>query len=142
MRPTLTRTLSLCLFALCSTALVFGCTTANAEELNLDNAAVVLHRTAQLKYESINEGRGYGAELINTINAGNEGLVRALQYEEQFGQHFRLHWLILFKDLESYAKLRSNLAKQDNFLALAPESIWSEYFVQSSIQDQLIVRTN
>lgn len=123
---------------LLSVAMLLSCASTLAEELTLDNATVVLHRTAQFNYATLSEGRDFARGLTATINESQRGLVKVYFYEEHFGTHFRAHWLILFKDLDGYNELRKNLTSDQNFLRMAPESVWAEYFVQSSIQDELI----
>lgn len=126
--------------ALTSALLLLSCSAAVAQDITLDSAQVILHRSAQLNYQTLSEGQAYARELTDTINKNNKGLVLAVMYEEQFGQHFRLHWLILFKDLQSYSTLRTKLMQDSDFLGLAPASNWGHLFVQSSIKDEVIVR--
>lgn len=120
------------------------CSLAMSDILHSANAGIVVHRTAQLRYEFRSEGREFAREVVESINDRLKGEVTAFLYEEAFGDADRLHWLIHMKSLGSYyALIKMHVVDEDVRNLYFRERIptergggnWSRMFVEGSMVD-------
>jgi len=112
--------------------------------LNSATAAIVIHRTAQLRYEWRSEGRQFAREVVESINSRQEGVATAFLYEEAFGPADRIHWLIHMRSLSAYYALiemhvRDEAVRELYFRERIPPEKggggWSRMFVEGSMAD-------
>lgn len=75
------------------------------EIIHSANAGLMLHRSAQLKYEFRSEGRQFARDVVDSINSKARGEATCFLYEDAFGASDTLHWLIHMKDIGSYYPL-------------------------------------
>lgn len=108
------------------------------------NAGIVLHRTAQLRYEFRSEGRQFAREIAKSINERQRGEVTVFLYEEAFGHADRIHWLIHLKSMASfYAMLKMHATNEEERNMYFRETIpaergggnWSRMIVDGSMVD-------
>lgn len=122
----------------------FQCALAPDQILNSVNAGVIIHRTAQLRYEYRSEGREFAREVIDSINTRRIGSATAFLYEEAFGVADRIHWFIHMRALGTYYSLIElhvkdedvrNLYFRERIPAERGGGNWSRMFVEGSIVD-------
>ncbi len=73
--------------------------------LHSANCAMILHRTAQPRYQYRDEARAFCQALAQAWNQAFEGSVSAMCYMEGYGITERLHMLIHFPSLNAYTML-------------------------------------
>lgn len=119
-------------------------TLAPEDTLNSATAGIVIHRSAQLQYAWRSEGRQFAREVVESINARQQGVASAFLYEEAFGPADRIHWLIHMKSLSAYYALiemhvRDEAVRELYFRERIPPEKggggWSRMFVEGSILD-------
>jgi hypothetical protein len=115
-----------------------------SEIIHSGNAGIVLHRTAQLRYEFRSEGREFAREIAKSINERQRGEVTVFLYEEAFGNADRIHWLIHLKSMASfYAMLKMHAVNEEERNLYFKETIsaergggnWSRMIIDGSMVD-------
>jgi hypothetical protein len=119
-------------------------TQTDDQVLHSANAGVVMHRSAQIRYNFRSEARQFGREVAESINTNLAGEASVFVYEEAFGAADRLHWLIHLKDLTVYQRLleihvRNEAVREIYFRdRIAPEKgggTWARMFTEASMVD-------
>jgi hypothetical protein len=112
--------------------------------LHSGNSGIVLHRSAQVRYEFRSEARQFAREISNSINERQKGEVTVFVYEEAFGHADRIHWLIHLKSMASfYAMLKMHAVNEEERHLYVRETIsadrgggnWSRMIVDGSMVD-------
>lgn len=114
------------------------------ELIHSANSGIMIHRSAQMKYEFRSEGRQFAREVVDSINTKCRGEATSFLYEEAFGAADRLHWLIHMKSVESYYPLIKmhavdpevrELYFKETLPAEKGGGNWSRMFVEGSMID-------
>ncbi|MEM7160683.1 MAG: DUF6039 family protein [Myxococcota bacterium] len=106
------------------------------------NAAIVVRRTARVRFRFREQGRRLGHRWAEGLNRAHAGDLTALLYEETWGRQDRLHWLIHLRSFECLERLVRHPGPS---LADAPEGNersderWSHMFVDGSFSDTILV---
>lgn len=123
-------------------------TLAPGEILHSANAGLIIHRTAQLKNEFRSGGREFAREVAEHVNRAQVGVATVFLYEEAFGVHDRIHWLIHLTGLTDYLTLISMAVNDESFRNLfVRERIpaekgggdWSRMFPDGSVRERVLV---
>ncbi|GAB2890507.1 hypothetical protein GCM10027093_26930 [Paraburkholderia jirisanensis] len=111
------------------------------------NAGMVIHREAQVHYDYMNEARTFALELQGYMNSKLTPDATTLVYEEVFGTHGKMHWLVHMKSPADYGRLL-NLVDHDKAfqqiyqgdrLPARGGGNWERMFVQGSFREKVIV---
>lgn len=114
--------------------------------LHSANAGFIVHRRGLLRNEFRAEGLQFAAELIELINAGDIGYVSVFLYEEMFGVHNRLHWILHLKQPNDYGRLLDKVDHNRKWrevtdldrLPTKGGGGWERIFVEGSITETVM----
>ncbi|MEU9704922.1 DUF6039 family protein [Streptomyces sp. NPDC047981] len=114
--------------------------------LHSANAGFLVHRSGLITYEHRAEGLQFASELVELINPGDVGHVSVFLYEELFGVHNRLHWILHLKQPNDYARLLDKVDHDKKWreitdldrLPTKGGGGWERIFVEGSIQETVI----
>ena len=114
--------------------------------LHSANAGFIVHRSGLLRAEFRDEGRQFSAEMVELINPTQVGYVSVFLYQEQFGVHNRLHWMLHLKQPNDYHRLldmvdndrRWREAADLDRLPTKGGGGWERLFVEGSIAETVI----
>nr|WP_269764368.1 DUF6039 family protein [Burkholderia ubonensis] len=68
------------------------------------NAGMVIHREAQVHHDYLPEARAFAIQLQNDMNMKLCPDAVTLVYEEVFGRHGKMHWLVHMKTPSAYGR--------------------------------------
>lgn len=111
--------------------------------LHSASAGFLVHRSALLRTEFRTEGLHFAAQMVELINPSTSGAVTVYLYEELFGVHNRLHWLVHLKQPNDYGVLLDmvdhdqrwrEIADMDRLLTKGGGA-WDRIFVEGSIRE-------
>lgn len=124
-------------------------TTVRPEDLlHSANAGVIIHRCAQLKNEFRSGGREFAREVSEHVNRTQVGTASLFVYEEAFGVHDRIHWLIHLTSLTDYVTLIAmavhdetfrNIFLRERIPAEKGGGDWSRMFPDGSLHEHVLV---
>ncbi|MEU8891955.1 DUF6039 family protein [Streptomyces sp. NPDC048442] len=114
--------------------------------LNSANAGFLIHRVGQLKYEFRDEGLDFSSELVELINSKQAGRISIFHFEELFGTHNRLHWLLHLKRPDDYARMLDMVDHSDTWRDVSQRNRlprkgggnWERMFVEGSMSETII----
>jgi hypothetical protein len=114
--------------------------------LHSANAGFLVHRSGLLRYEFRAEGLQFAGELVELINAAQAGTVSVFLYEELFGVHNRLHWVLHMRHPNDYGRLLDMVDHDKKWREVADLNRlpakggggWERMFVEGSIQETVI----
>lgn len=118
------------------------------EILHSGNAGLTIHRTGQIKNEFRSGGREFAREVAQRVNETQVGVATVFLYEEFFGVHDRLHWLIHMRSLVDYPTLIAMAVADEGFRSIflkeriPPErggGDWGRMFVDGGVEEHVIV---
>jgi hypothetical protein len=115
-------------------------------EFNSANAGMLIHRVGQLKYEYRDEGLRFGVDLDRLINEAQRGYITIAMYEEIFGTHNRMHWLLHMKAPNDYQRLLDMVDHDAEWQEVSlsdrlPEKgggNWERMFVEGSMSEAIL----
>ncbi|MDR6502206.1 hypothetical protein J2785_005386 [Burkholderia ambifaria] len=111
------------------------------------NAGMVIHREAQVHYDYLSEARAFAIQLQNYMNMKLSPDAVTLVYEEVFGSHGKMHWLVHMKTPSDYGRLLDLVDHDKAFQDIYQEDRlpergggnWERIFVQGSFREHVIV---
>ncbi|WP_415949111.1 DUF6039 family protein [Streptomyces sp. KLOTTS4A1] len=114
--------------------------------LNSADAGILIHRVGQLKYEFREEGLDFSSELVELINSKQAGYISIFHFEELFGTHNRLHWLLHLKRPDDYARMLDMVDHSDTWRDVSQRNRlprkgggnWERMFVEGSMSETII----
>lgn len=114
--------------------------------LHSANAGFIVHRTGQIRYEFRAEGFDFASEMVEIINPMMAGAVSVFVYEELFGIHNRLHWILHMRQPNDYARLLDMVDHDKKWREAADldrlptkgGGAWDKMFVEGSIAETVI----
>ncbi|WP_328902096.1 MULTISPECIES: DUF6039 family protein [unclassified Streptomyces] len=114
--------------------------------LNSANAGFLIHRVGQLKNEFRDEGLEFSSELVELINSKQAGYISIFHFEELFGTHNRLHWLLHLKRPDDYARMLDMVDHNDTWRDVSQRNRlprkgggnWERMFVEGSMSETII----
>ncbi|HEX4954734.1 MAG TPA: DUF6039 family protein [Thermoanaerobaculia bacterium] len=116
--------------------------------LHSASSGLIIHRTAQLKNEFRSGGREFAREVAEHVNRTQTGRATLFVYEEAFGVHDRIHWLIHLGGLTDYLTLITMSVNDEGFRniffreRIAPEKgggDWSRMFPDGSLSERVLI---
>jgi len=121
--------------------------TPGAEILHSLNSGFIIHRIGQVNYDYIHDARSFALDLSGYINAQLSAEATTFVYEEIFGNHARLHWLVHMKTPSDYGKLLHMVDHDKSFQNIyegdrLPErggGNWEKIFVQGSFKENILI---
>jgi hypothetical protein len=115
--------------------------------LHSGNSGVVIHRAGAFHYEFAQEGYGFSVDLLDHLNSTQAGVATTFCYEEAFGTHEQVHWLIHLRSLDEYKHLVHAVDHDPELQAISlvdrlPEKghgNWERIFIENSITERVMV---
>jgi hypothetical protein len=121
-------------------------TSVPAEELiNSATAGFLVHRTALLQAEHLEEGLAFSRELVEMLNTSARGYATVLLFQEHEGDPQRVHWLLHLRQPNDYRRLLTLVDHSEKWRSWAeldrlPQKgggAWDKVFVEGSIREQV-----
>lgn len=114
--------------------------------LHSANAGFLVHRTAVLRNEFRAEGLAFADELVALINQAAGETVSVFLYEELFGDHNRLHWVLHMRQPNDYGLLLDMVDHDAKWREIADLDRlptkggggWERTFVEGSISESVM----
>lgn len=118
-----------------------------SEVLHSLNSGFIIHRVGQVNYDYREDSRAFSLELSGYMNAQLSSSATTLVYEEVFGSHARMHWLVHMKTPSDYGKLLHMVDHDKSFQNIyqgdrLPErggGNWEKMFVQGSFNETILI---
>ncbi|HEX6967239.1 MAG TPA: DUF6039 family protein [Micromonosporaceae bacterium] len=116
------------------------------EVLHSANAGFIVHRSAQICNEFREEGLHFAAQMVELINPVAVGAVSVFLYEELFGTHNRLHWMLHLKQPNDYSRLLDMVDHDQKWREVADMDRlptkggggWDRIFVEGTIAETVM----
>lgn len=114
--------------------------------INSATAGVMVHRSAQIKYDFRQDALSFSTDLLDHMNRAQAGYITTFLYEELFGRRNHFHWLVHMKQPSDYARLLDMVEHDDRWKEISVADRlpkkgggnWEKMFVEESISEHVM----